>query len=152
MPPSHSPVLLYYSISSPFGHRFATAFLSPRFNYVVGLFANRFVTNVRLFDPTYTGLDHLLYTGSEEEWNTEEAEELRVACFMSLVSFLSGRIEVLRVAPRTSTHLLNAVARALVQSATITATPLTAAGLDGTGEVIQVRYKRAAIRVACTIS
>ena len=68
----------------------------------------------------------------------EEAEELHVACFMGLVSFLAARLEVLRVAPWHTKVLLNAVARATIQSATSTSTPLTDAGLDGTGEVIQV--------------
>eukprot|EP00904_Undaria_pinnatifida_P000092 jgi/Undpi1/10083/HiC_scaffold_28.g12537.m1 len=85
-----------------------------------------------------SGLDHLLYPGSQDVRGSEETTELRIACFMGLVSFLSGRIEVLRVAPRRSKHLKNAVGRALIQSATITSTPLTAAGLDGTGQVIQV--------------
>lgn len=69
----------------------------------------------------------------------EESTELRVACFMGLVSFLSSRLEVLRVSPRHAIGLLNAVARTIIQSATLTEAPLTAAGLDGTGEIIQVR-------------
>lgn len=69
----------------------------------------------------------------------DESTELRVACFMGLVSFLSSRLEVLRVSPRHADRLLNAVARAIIQSATETDAPLTAAGLDGTGQVIQVR-------------
>ncbi|CAM9227955.1 unnamed protein product, partial [Laminaria digitata] len=85
-----------------------------------------------------SGLGHLLYTASGDAWDNEEAAELRVACFMGLVSFLSGRMEVLRIAPRHSKRLLNAVAQAVIQSGTITETPLTAAGLDGTGQVIQV--------------
>ena len=68
----------------------------------------------------------------------EEAEELHVACFMGLVSFLAGRLEVLRIAPWHKQVLLNAAARANIQSATVTSTPLTDAGLNGTGEVIQV--------------
>ena len=90
-------------------------------------------------------MDHLLYTASEDSWNSEEAQELRVACLMGLVSLLSARVEVLSVAPRHPKHLMNAVARALIQSATITETPLTAAGLDGTGQVIQVRWKSDAL-------
>lgn len=61
-----------------------------------------------------------------------------MSCFMGLVSFLASRPEVLRIAPRHRTRLLNAAARANVQTATVTSTPLTDAGLDGTGEVIQV--------------
>lgn len=64
---------------------------------------------------------------------------MRIACFMGLVSFLAGRAEVLRVAPRHAKRLYNAAARAIIQSATLTKAPLTAAGLDGTGEIIQVR-------------
>lgn len=79
--------------------------------------------------------------GSEDAWSSEETVELRVACFMGLVSFLSSRIEVLRIAPRHAKHLTNAAARALIQSGTVTDTPLSDAGLDGTGQVIQVREK-----------
>lgn len=86
------------------------------------------------------GLDHLLYTESGAGEDLEEAAELRVACFMGLVSFLSSRMEVLRVAPRHTKHLYNAAARAMIQSATVKETPLTDAGLDGTGEIIQVRW------------
>ncbi|CAM9402432.1 unnamed protein product [Ectocarpus sp. 8 AP-2014] len=57
---------------------------------------------------------------------------------MGLVSFLASKPEVLRVAPRQSQALLNAAARANIQSATVTDTPLTDAGLDGTGQVVQV--------------
>ena len=71
--------------------------------------------------------------------SNEESTELRVACFMGLVSFLSSRLEVLRVSPRHGARLLNAAARSVIQSATLTEAPLTAAGLNGTGEIIQVR-------------
>lgn len=87
----------------------------------------------------HVGLDHLLYKEGGEEKGQDEAAELRVACFMGFVSFLSGRTEVLRVAPRHAKRLYNAAARAIIQSATLTEAPLTAAGLDGTGEIIQVR-------------
>ena len=92
-------------------------------------------------------MDHLLYPkrggGNAEKAHEEEEEggeiaELRLACFMGLVSFLSGRAEVLRVEPRLRKHLHNAVARSMIQTATLTEEPLTAAGLDGTGQVIQV--------------
>lgn len=62
-----------------------------------------------------------------------------MACFMGLVSFLAGRPEVLRVAPRHRMRLHNAAARANIQSASVTSTPLTDAGLNGTGEVVQVK-------------
>ncbi|CAM9132446.1 unnamed protein product, partial [Laminaria digitata] len=85
-----------------------------------------------------SGLDHLLHQEGGEAGDREEAIELRVACFMGLVSFLSSRMEVLRVAPWHSKRLYNAAARAMIQSATLKETPLSDAGLDGTGEIIQV--------------
>lgn len=85
------------------------------------------------------GLDHLLHTGGGAMRSDEEAIELQMACFMGLLSFLSNRMEILRVSPRHTDRLLNAVARTIIQSATITEAPLTAAGLTGTGQVIQVR-------------
>lgn len=89
-----------------------------------------------------TGLDHLLYTvRGGATGSDEEPTQLRVACFMGLVSFLSSRVEVLRVSPRHTTRPLNAVARTIIQSATLTEAPLTAAGLDGTGQIIQVRFR-----------
>lgn len=57
---------------------------------------------------------------------------------MGLVSFFAGRLEVLRVTPRLKEVLYNAAARAVIQGATVTNTLLTDAGLDGTGQVIQV--------------
>ena len=86
------------------------------------------------------GLDHLLHSGRGAGGTSQEGEaaELHVACFMGLVSFLASRLEVLRVGSRHTQGLLNAAARANIQSATITDTPLTDAGLDGAGEVIQV--------------
>eukprot|EP00752_Nemacystus_decipiens_P004360 g3984.t1 len=87
-----------------------------------------------------SGLDHLLYSGRGAGGKSQdgEAAELHVACFMGLVSFLAGRLEVLRVASRHTRGVLNAVARANIQSATITDTPLTDAGLDGSGQLIQI--------------
>jgi len=87
-----------------------------------------------------SGLGHLLHSGRGAGGTNQdgEAEELHVACFMGLVSFLASRVEVLRVAPRHRLDLLDASARATIQSATTTDTPLTDAGLDGTGQVIQV--------------
>ncbi|CAM9691381.1 unnamed protein product [Scytosiphon promiscuus] len=87
-----------------------------------------------------SGLDHLLYSGRGAGGSSEggEAAELHVACFMGLVSFFAGRPEVLRIAARYRQGLLNASARANIQTATLTDTPFTDAGLDGTGQVIQV--------------
>ncbi|CAN0335611.1 unnamed protein product, partial [Ectocarpus fasciculatus] len=85
------------------------------------------------------GLDHLLFSGRGAGGShEEESTELHVACFMGLVSFLAGRPEVLRVSPRHTKRMLNEAARGIIQSASATNTPLTDAGLDGTGEVIQV--------------
>ncbi|CAM9167076.1 unnamed protein product [Ectocarpus fasciculatus] len=77
------------------------------------------------------GMNHLLP-------GKEAPSELRTACYMGLLSQLAAKPEVLRVSPFQSASLHNAVANALVQSATTTETPLLDAGLDGTGEVIQV--------------
>ncbi|CBN77322.1 peptidase S8 and S53 [Ectocarpus siliculosus] len=86
-----------------------------------------------------TGLDHLLFSGRGAGGSDEEeSTELHVACFMGLVSFFAGRPEVLRVSPRHTKRVLNGAARGIIQSASATDTPLTDAGLDGTGEVIQV--------------
>lgn len=86
------------------------------------------------------GLDHLLFSGRGAGGSDEEeSTELHVACFMGLVSFFAGRPEVLRLSPRHTKRVLNEAARGIIQSASATDTPLTDAGLDGTGEVIQVR-------------
>lgn len=88
------------------------------------------------------GLDHLLPEEKGAEGSeAEEAEELKNACFMGLVSCLASIPEVMRVSPLHRPKILNAVAASLIQAGTIDTTqkPLTAAGLDGTGEVIQVR-------------
>lgn len=87
----------------------------------------------------HAGLDHLLASGRGVGGQGEEAAELHMACFMGLVSFLAGRPEVLRVAPKHRMRLHNAAARANIQSASVTSTPLTDAGLNGTGEVVQVK-------------
>ncbi|CBN75410.1 subtilisin-like serine peptidase [Ectocarpus siliculosus] len=77
------------------------------------------------------GMNHLLP-------GKKAPSEARTACYMGLLSQLAAKPEVLRVSPLQSASLYNAVANALVQSATTTETPLLDAGLDGTGEVIQV--------------
>ena len=97
-----------------------------------------FSPRTTIFSNRYLGLDHLLASGRGAGGQGEEAIELHIACFMGLVSFLAGRPEVLRVAPNHQIRLLNAAARANIQTATVTSTPFTDAGLDGTGEVIQV--------------
>ncbi|CAN0316610.1 unnamed protein product, partial [Scytosiphon promiscuus] len=85
------------------------------------------------------GLDHLLFLGRGAGGSTEEeSTELHVACFMGLVSVLAARMDVLRVSSWHSKRLLNESARNVIQSATATDSPLTDAGLDGTGEVIQI--------------
>lgn len=86
------------------------------------------------------GIDHLLPGGRGAGGSEgEEADELRVACFMGLLSYLASRPEVLRVSAAQKMKLLNAAAFPNIQSATHVDTPLTDSGLDGSGEVIQVR-------------
>lgn len=87
----------------------------------------------------HPGLDHLLVLGGGADGGEDKATELDVACFMGVISFFASRQEVLRISPTHSKRLLDATARAIIQTATSTDTPLTAAGLDGTGEIIQVR-------------
>ena len=87
-------------------------------------------------------MDHLLYRGKGAGGSTgAESDELQMACLMGLVSFLSGLPEVQRVSPFHETRIMNAVAGAIVQSGNGADRPLTKAGLDGTGEVIQVRLQ-----------
>lgn len=88
-------------------------------------------------------MQHLLPSAQSEEPDgngdsEDDAQELKMACFMGLISYLADRSEVLRVSPFHAPRPLNAVARAIVQSAGIELTPLSDAGLDGTGEVVQV--------------
>lgn len=90
----------------------------------------------------YPGLDHLMPSGRGVGGQGEEAAELHVACFMELLSFLASRPEVVRISATHKTRLLNASARGTIQTGVATKTPLTDAGLDGTGEVIQVRRSR----------
>ncbi|CAM9519204.1 unnamed protein product, partial [Scytosiphon promiscuus] len=88
---------------------------------------------------TLRGIDHLLPGGRGAGGNEgEEADELQVACFMGLLSFLAARPEVVRISAARQAKMLNAAAYRNLQSATMTETPVTDSGLDGTGEVIQV--------------
>ncbi|CAM9433577.1 unnamed protein product, partial [Choristocarpus tenellus] len=90
------------------------------------------------------GLEHLLPGG--DPWTRlgdvgiglEGDADSQMACLMGLISYLLSRPEVVRVTPEIQKRTLNAVATAITQSATITDKPLTLAGLDGSGEVIQV--------------
>lgn len=72
----------------------------------------------------------------------EESEELKIACFMGLISYLASTPEVLRVSPLHEPKIHNAVAASIIQAATvdISQKPLTDLGLNGAGEVIQVKY------------
>lgn len=79
------------------------------------------------------GIGHLLPD------NGTRVPEVKMACFMGLLSQLAARPEVLRVAPLYRMKLNNAFASATVESANKTETPFRDVGLDGTGEVIQVR-------------
>ena len=93
-------------------------------------------------------MDHLLHLGRGAGGNSGgESDELQVACLMGLVSYLAGIPEVQRVSPFHQARLLNAVAGAIVQSGNIVDRPLTDAGLDGTGEVIQVTFSCLIVRV-----
>lgn len=76
----------------------------------------------------------------------EESDELRVACFMTLVSFFASQPDVLRVSPKNEQRVLNAAARAIIQSGNVVDSPLTDAGLDGSNEVIQVRITPVKLR------
>lgn len=58
---------------------------------------------------------------------------------MGLVSFLASTSEAARVSPLPRAELFNAVASRIVQSASETRTPLWDRGVDGSGQVIQVR-------------
>lgn len=84
-------------------------------------------------------MDHLLHQGRGAGGNSgAESDELQMACLMGLVSYLAGLPEVQRISPFHESRLLNAVAGAIAQSGNIVDRPLNDAGLDGTGEVIQV--------------
>ena len=61
-----------------------------------------------------------------------------MAFLMDLVSYLAGLLEVQPVSRFYEARFMNAVAGAIVQSGNVVDRPLTEAGLDGTGEVIQV--------------
>ena len=89
--------------------------------------------------PTFavTGIDHLL--PSTDERSEFAVSDSKIACFMGLLSHFASKNEVLHLAPHFQTKLTNAVAGAVVESASETYRPLQEAGLDGTGEVIQVR-------------
>lgn len=88
----------------------------------------------------YVGMEHLLYLGRGAGGiRGAESDELQMACLMGLVSHLAAVPEVQRISPLHASELKNAVAGSIVQSGTVADRPLTEAGLDGTGEVIQVR-------------
>ena len=60
------------------------------------------------------------------------------SCLTVLVAFLASRTEVLFLEPFPVLRPLNSVASAVIQSGTMTRTPLWDAGLDGRGQVVQV--------------
>lgn len=70
-----------------------------------------------------------------------QPDELQMACLMGLMSVLAATPEVLRITPLHKPEILNAVAASIIQSASsnTSQTPLREAGLDGSGQVIQVR-------------
>lgn len=89
-------------------------------------------TSCLFFVSLFTvGVDHLLP-------GEEPPSETKMACFMGLLSQLAAKPEVLRISPLHRAKQLNAVASAIAQSANTTERPLLDAGLNGTGEVIQV--------------
>lgn len=103
--------------------------------------------------PSSEGLDHLLPDGRGAGGrNGAESEELKAACFMGIVSLLASTPQVLRVSPLHRSKIHNAVAASVIQAGTIDTTqkPLTDAGLDGTGEVIQVHDR--ALYECCSIA
>lgn len=86
-------------------------------------------------------MDHLLPLGRGAGGTSgTESNELQMACLMGLMSGLAAAPEVQRISPLHASELKNAVAGAVVQSGTISDKPLTDTGLDGTGEIIQVRH------------
>jgi len=70
----------------------------------------------------------------------DPASQLReaTACLTSLIAFLASHPEVLFLEAFTVVRPLNSVAGAVVQSSLRESTPLWDAGLDGSGQVIQV--------------
>lgn len=99
------------------------------------------------------GVDHLL-VGREGAGGQkgEEPDELPIACLMSFFSCLADRPEVLHISPAYRMETLNAAAFPNVQSATLTATPLSDAGLNGEGEIIQASITRLQARSATIAS
>lgn len=104
------------------------------------------------FGDAGAGVEHLLYGGRGVGGVGEEATESQVACFMSLLSTLAAVPEVLRISPRHEKVLHNAAAFKTIQSGAAGGTPFTDLGLDGTGEIIQVRKKEAAPRCWLALS
>lgn len=78
-------------------------------------------------------MDHLL----PREAVAPEHEESKTACFMGLLSHLIAKPDVFRVNPLA--ELLNVVGSAIVQNATPSSTPFKGTGLNGSGEIIQVK-------------
>lgn len=62
-----------------------------------------------------------------------------MACLMGLISFLASRPEAARVSALPRGELANEVATRIVQGASETRTPLWDRGVDGSGQVVQVR-------------
>lgn len=78
----------------------------------------------------------------------DDNSESRMACFMYFLLHQASKPEVLRVSPMPRSRPLNDVSNAIVQSANIVDTPLLDAGLDGSGEVIQVSGRYSLIRTS----
>lgn len=101
---------------------------------------------------TFVGLGHLVGSSQEADEDVtgklfpgsrvlgpEELERGRISCVMGLLSFLASRPEVARVSSLPRAELFNAVASRVVQGGAEDSSPLWDGGIDGTGQVIQVR-------------
>lgn len=136
------------TITQILGVDVARAFVFPMFELLLVLYTTCRIEHEKALAFILTdqsraeGLDHLLSGGRGAGGKKgAESEELKAACFMSLVSCLASAPEVLRVTPLHKEKMMNAVASSIVQAGSIDVSdkPLTAAGLDGSGEVIQVK-------------
>lgn len=88
-----------------------------------------------------SGIGHLLASASASSSSPLKLSgQERTSCLMGLVSFLVSRSETARISALPRAETFNAVASCIVQSGTENSTKLWDYGLDGTGQVIQVRF------------
>lgn len=71
----------------------------------------------------------------------EQREREKTACLMGLVSFLAAQPQVARISALPRAELSNAVAGRIVQGASATTSPVWDLGVDGSGQVVQVRKR-----------